>query len=142
MMSMPTGFVRNWLRRLGRVLGLGEAPAQSSSSAEKPKVYRVVELGKPRFQLRQGEEGLSVFDAGKVQPEDVLPAFRPGSLVITLEVEWLESFGLQVVRTPGELRLPKLLQENHMVISPGTGMTRKQFKQALKVLEDAWRVRS
>jgi hypothetical protein len=137
---METGFVRDWLRWLARVLGVGKVPAPFSSSAEKPKVYRVAEAGKPRFQLRQGEEGVSVFDARIVQPEDVLPAFRPGSLVVALEVEWLESFGLQVVKTPGEPWLPKLLQDNHAIIGPGTGMTRKQFKQALKVLEDALRV--
>jgi thiamine kinase-like enzyme len=139
---MATGFIHNWLGRLGRVLGVGALPAQRTSSAEKRKVYRVGEPGKPRFQLRQGEEGLSVFDARHVQPEDVLPAFRPGSLVVALEVEWLESFGLQVAKTPGEPRLPKLLQDNHAVICPGTGMTRKQFKQTLKALEDAWRVGS
>ncbi len=142
MMSMATGFIHNWLRRLGGVLGVRTLPAQPPRGAEKREVYRVVEPGKPRFQLRQGEEGLSVFDAGKVRPEDVLPAFRPGSSVIAIEAEWLESFGLQVVKTPGESRLPELLQDNHAIICPGTGMTRKQFKQALKTLEDAWRVRS
>jgi hypothetical protein len=90
--------------------------------------------------LRQGEEGLSVFDARHVKPEDIVPAFRPGSSVLSQDVEWLESFGLQLVKTPGDPQLPKLLQDNHAIICPGKGMTRKQFKQALKLLEAATRV--
>jgi hypothetical protein len=137
---MTKAFVRYCLGWIGRLFGVGKVAAYSLSAAEKPKVYRVVEPGKPRFQLGQGEEGLSVFDARKVKPEDILPVFRPGSLVVSLDVEWFESFGLQVVKTPGESLLPKLLQDNHAIIGPGTGMSRKQFKQALKVLEDATRV--
>jgi hypothetical protein len=128
------GLVRSFLSWIARTLGVRRPPA------EKAKVFRVVEPGKPRFQLRQGEEGLSVFDAGHVKPEDILPAFRPGSLVVSRDVEWLESFGLQVVKTPDDPGLPKLLQDNHAIICAGNGMTRKQFKQMLKALEDATRV--
>ncbi len=49
----------------------------------------------------------------------------------------VESFGLRVVATPGDPALPRLLQEHHLDIQPGEGMTRKQFKQALKALEQA-----
>jgi hypothetical protein len=125
-----------FLTALRRLFGL----AQPWSAAEKRKVYRVVEPGKPRFQLRKGEEGLSVFEASKVGPEDILPAFRPGSSVITLYVEGIEAFGLEVVNMPGDTSLPKLLQDNHSVICPSTGMTRKEFKQALKMLENTTRV--
>jgi hypothetical protein len=33
--------------------------------------------------------------------------------------------------------LPQLLQDNHMEIRPRPGMTRKQFKAALRALEQA-----
>ena len=141
-MAMAIGLARNWLRWFRRLLSGGEIVAQPPSGAEKRKVYRVVEIGKPRFQLRQGEEGVSVFDAGRVQPENILPAFRPGSSVLALDVQWLESFNLQVVKTTGDSGLPKLLQDNHAIIAPGSEMTRKQFKQALKALENASRVGS
>src|SRR2546422_711621 len=45
-------------------------------------ILRVAEAGKPAFQLRKGEEGLSVFDSGAVDPPltdaEVLSCFRPG----------------------------------------------------------------
>jgi hypothetical protein len=91
----------------------------------------------PRFQLRQGEEGLSAFDAEKVTPADILPSFRPGSLITTQEISTIEAFGLIVLKTPGDPKLPQLLQDNHMEIRPGDGMTRKQFKAALQALEQA-----
>ena len=93
--------------------------------------------GKPRFQLRQGEESLSTFDADKVTPVDILPSFRPGSLITTQEISKIESFGLSVVQTPGDPMLPQLLRDNHMEIRPAAGMTRNQFKAALRALEQA-----
>jgi hypothetical protein len=100
-----------------------------------PSVHRVYNAGKPRFQLRQGEEAISVFDAEKLTPADILPSFRPGSLIATQAISTIESFGLIVVHTPGDPKLPKLLQDNHMDIRPGDGMTRNQFKAAPKALE-------
>ena len=100
-----------------------------------PSVHRVYNAGKPRFQLRQGEEAISVFDAEKLTPLDILPSFRPGSLIATPKISTIESFGLTVVHTPGDAKLPQLLQDNHMDIRPGIGMTRKQFKAALRALE-------
>src|SRR4051812_10887567 len=124
---MMKAFVRYCLDFLKRLLG---RKGGSDVSGEKPaRVHRVFEKGKPRFQLRQGEEGVSVFDARKVKPEDILPSFREGSLITTQDTEWIESFGLRVVKTPGDLQLPRLLRDNHAVIGPGEGMTRKQFKQ-------------
>ena len=100
-----------------------------------PSVHRVYNEGRPRFQLRQGEEAISVFDAEKVTPAGILPNFRPGSLIATAEILTIESLGLIVVHTPGDPKLPQLLQDNHMDIRPGDGMTRKQFKAALRALE-------
>jgi predicted ThiF/HesA family dinucleotide-utilizing enzyme len=80
---------------------------------------------------------LSVFDAQSVNAEDILPHFREGSLVTTKDIEFVKSFGLDVVKTPGDASLPKLLQENHFEIRPGANMTRNQFKAALKALEKA-----
>jgi hypothetical protein len=102
-----------------------------------PSIHRVCTPGKPKFQLRQGEEGLSAFDAVKVTTSDIFPWFRPGSVTVTVEVARVESFGLQVVRTPGDLELPELLRENHVEIRPGDGMSRKAFKAALQALEQA-----
>ena len=49
-------------------------------------VLRVTEPGHPTFQLRKGEEGLSVFDPVAVAPPlttvEILENFRPGSFVI------------------------------------------------------------
>ena len=102
-----------------------------------PRVHRIYQPGKPRFQLRQGEEAISVFDAESVAPADVFPSFRPGNLIITVEIAMIESFGLMVAKTPGDPTLPDILQENHLDIQPREGMTRKQFKAALRALEQA-----
>ena len=53
-------------------------------------VHRVTERGKPGFQLRKGEEGLSVFDATKAGEEGMRSHFREGSEIRTrtiLEIE-------------------------------------------------------
>jgi len=102
-----------------------------------PSVHRVVEPGKPQFQLNKGEEGLSVFDAQKVDPSEVLAPgnFRPGSEIRTKTVAEVENLGLTLKKTPGNPNHPKILQENHWEIRPGTDMTRKQFKKRIKELE-------
>jgi len=100
-----------------------------------PSVHRVYTPGKPRFQLRQGEEAISAFDAEKTIPADILPSFRPGSLIATQKISAMEALGLAVVHAPSDPMLPQILQENHMEIRPGEGMTRKQFKAALRALE-------
>jgi RHS repeat-associated protein len=113
--------------------------ANGGAPGETDAFHRVYEAEKPAFQLRKGEEGLSVFDAEKVTPADVLPSFREGSLVTTQQRQLIESFGLKVEKTLGDESLPQLLRENHFEIGPGDGMTRNQFKQALKSLEQAAR---
>jgi len=102
-------------------------------------VIRVTEPGRLAFQLRKGEEGLSVFDPSTVQPPlteaEILSCFRAGSQILTRSVAEIEAKGLQVVPIPGADPLPQRLQEAHAEIRPGPGMTRAQFKQALAELE-------
>ena len=113
------------------------------------EVHRVFEEGNPKFQLRPGEEGLSVFDANAVGPEDVLPHFREGSLLTTRQIAEIEKRNLQVLSTPGHESLPQHLIDAHMEIRPSVEMIqeaaaqglsqkalRKRFKKALKELED------
>ncbi len=109
---------------------------RSAAISRQPAVIRVVEPGKPQFQLKPGEPGPSVFDAGKVTEREVLQGgFREGSTTTTRTVAEIEQQGLRVVCTPGNACLPPKLQEAHMEIRPGADMTRKQFKGALKELE-------
>jgi hypothetical protein len=111
--------------------------SQSSASNEGPAaVHRVFEEGKPKFQLRKGEDGLSVFDADVISPQDILPSFRPGSQLTTQQREFLESRGFKIRQTPGDESLPQILRDNHYEIGPGDNMTRNQFKAALKKLEE------
>jgi hypothetical protein len=102
-------------------------------------VFRVAEPGLPAFQLRPGEEGLSVFQPGRVDPSlavaEILEAFRPGSCVILRTVDVIEELGMQIIPIPGAGFLPPRLREAHAEIRPGPGMTRGAFKQALKELE-------
>ena len=106
-----------------------------TGAGPEPAVHRVVTPGKPQFQLRKGEEGLSVFDASKVTPEQVVPHFREGSGVTTKTVGEIESHGLKVEQTPGHPDLPQHLKDAHMEIRKSESMTRDQFKQAIKKLE-------
>lgn len=99
------------------------------------KVHRVTEPGKPKFQLNKGEEGLSVFDADKLNADDILPSFREGSELTTRTTQEITDLGLTIKKTPGDEILPIKLQENHWEIRPGAEMTRKQFKKTIKKLE-------
>lgn len=102
-------------------------------------VVRVSEPGRPAFQLRKGEEGLSVFDLEAVEPplteSEILEAFRPGSQTVARSVAEVEARGLRVAPIPGAGALPERLRAAHVEIQPGPGMTRAEFKQALKELE-------
>jgi hypothetical protein len=102
-------------------------------------VVRVAEPGKPAFQLRKGEEGISVFDPQSVTPPlteaEILDSFRPGSQAIMRSVAEIEQRGLLVVPIPGAGPLPERLRKAHAEIRPGPGMTRPQFKEILKELE-------
>lgn len=105
-------------------------------------LIRVAEPGKPAFQLRPGEEGVSIFDESKLDPAltgaEVLGAFRAGGIAIFRSKEEIELKGMRVVYLAGAETLPLRLQEAHAEIQAGPGMTRKQFKQALKELELPW----
>lgn len=102
-------------------------------------LVRVTERGRSAFQLRKGEEGISVFDLESVHPPlteaEVLQSFRSGSQVITHSVDEIVAKGLRVVPIPGTEPLPQRLRDSHAEIRPAPGMTRAQFKQALKELE-------
>ena len=102
-------------------------------------VFRVYEPGKPAFQLKPGEEGISGFNPNLVSPPrtgaEVLGSFRPGSQVMAVPVGRISAQGLTLIRTPGAGILPVRLQQSHMEIRPGPGMTRNQFKKALRGLE-------
>jgi hypothetical protein len=102
-------------------------------------IFRVVEQGKPVFQLRKGEEGISVFDPGVVAPPlteiEILGTFRPGSAVVSRSQAEIEAKGLLLIPLPGAGFFPPRLRSAHAEIRPGPGMTRSQFKIALKELE-------
>jgi hypothetical protein len=102
-------------------------------------LVRVTEPGKPAFQLRKGEEGISIFDLDAVSPplteEEILASFREGSLVIVRSESEIKEKGLAVVPLPGVDPLPQRLRDAHAEIRPGAGMTRAQLKRALKELE-------
>ncbi len=109
--------------------------SEISNHNQDASVHRVTGPGKPGFQLRKGEVGLSVFDATNLREEDILPHFREGSEIRTRTIQQIEEKGLQAVPTPGDPVLPQILQQAHIEIRPGHGMTRRQFKNALKALE-------
>jgi hypothetical protein len=102
-------------------------------------IVRVSVPGLPAFQLRKGEEGVSVFDPAAVDPplteEEILGSFRPGSQAVLRPVADIEAKGLQVVPVEGAETLPDRLRPAHQEIRPGAGMTRPEFKAALKELE-------
>ena len=102
-------------------------------------ILRVSEPARPAFQLRKGEKGLSVFDSESLQPplteEEVLLAFRPGSLAVIRSRLEIEAKGLILVRIEGGESLPERVREAHFEIRPGATMTRGQFKSILQELE-------
>ena len=102
-------------------------------------VLRVASPGQPAFQLRKGEQGLSVFRIGAVEPpltdDEILGAFRPGSIVVHRSGSQIAAMGLQLVSSPGAPFLPDRLQAAHEEIRPGDGMDRATFKEKLRDLE-------
>lgn len=100
---------------------------------------RVAESGRPAFQLRKGEEGISVFIPEAVHPAlsdaEILAAFRPGSIVVSRTDAEIFAKGLQIIPIPGAESLSDRLRAAHAEVRPGAGMTRARFKQALQELE-------
>jgi hypothetical protein len=102
-------------------------------------LVRVAEAGRPAFQRRKGEEGLSVFLPDLVDPPlteaEILENFRPGSVAVTRAESEVGARGLSLVPIPGADPLPPRLREAHAEIRPDPGMTRSEFKTALRELE-------
>ncbi len=102
-------------------------------------VVRVAEPGGPAFQLRKGEEGISVFNPAAVDPpvteEEIFDASRPGSAVVARTEDEIAAKGLLVVPIDGADVLPERLRQSHAEIRPSAGMPRPDFKKALKELE-------
>jgi len=98
-----------------------------------------MEPGRPAFQLRKGEEGISIFDTDAVEPalteSEILENFRAGSQVVHCSQTEIGRKGLVVVPVLGTHSLPSRLREAHMEIQKGPAMSRGQFKQLLKELE-------
>jgi hypothetical protein len=86
-------------------------------------VVRVAEPGRPAFQLRKGEEGLSVFVLERVNPplteSEVLESFRAGSQIIVRSEAEIEAKGLSLGSILGAEPLPQSLREAHAEIRPG-----------------------
>ena len=80
-------------------------------------IVRVAEPGRPAFQLRRGEEGLSVFLSEAVAPPlddlEILGPFRPGSLLVARSAAEIEAKGLNIVFVPGASSFPIRLQQAH-----------------------------
>jgi hypothetical protein len=60
---------------------------------------------------------------------------RAGSYLIPVPAEDVAAKGLSIVPVPGAGGLPDRLRDAHAELTPGHGMTRAGFKQALKELE-------
>jgi hypothetical protein len=101
-------------------------------------LVRVVEPGRSAYQLRKGEEGISVFDTEALEPaltqSEVLEGFRHGSQTVSCSRAEVESRGLVIVPIKGADSLPGRLREAHAEFRKGPEMSRGQFKQLLKEL--------
>jgi 2-iminoacetate synthase ThiH len=81
-----------------------------------------------------------VFDPAGVEPplteDEILDAFRPGSVIVYRTVAEIAGLGLELVPTNGADVLPERLRAAHREIRPGPAMTRSRFKAALRELEE------
>ena len=112
---------------------------EDASEHSPPSIIRIAVPGQAAFQLRKGEEGISVFDMTATAPvltaEEVMESFRPGSQPIARSIADIEAKGLHIVAIAGAETLPERLRQAHREIRPAIEMTREQFKRALKELE-------
>ena len=103
------------------------------------EVVRIATVGKPAFQLRKGEEGISVFVPSSVEPPlsdaEILDQFRVGSAIVVRVTSQIEEQGLLLLQVDGAENLTDRLRQAHHEIRPGAGMNRDEFKRALKELE-------
>lgn len=104
--------------------------------APKPEeVSRVVEEGQPKYQLKSGEEGLSVFAGMSDTAILGAAAWREGSSVETKKVSDIEAAELTLVQTHGDCDfLNEDGQDKHWEIRMAEGDTRNEFKAKLKSL--------
>jgi hypothetical protein len=97
---------------------MDEAPEPSPRS-----IVRIAVPGQPAFQLRKGEEGISVFDMTATDPvltaDEILANFRPGSQLIARSMAVLEAKVLCVAAIEGAESLPERLRQAHREIRPG-----------------------
>jgi len=92
----------------GAAKGAGETAPDTPGS-----FHRVVEQGKPQFQLKKGEAGLSVFAGDKLDPGEITPHFREGSQIKTTDLQRLKDLGTgKRDRCAFLARVPLLGQEN------------------------------
>ena len=102
-------------------------------------LVRVAEVGRPAFQLRPGEAGISVFDTESIDPpleeRELLSEFRPGSLILEIDPVIVERLKLRIVPVEGAGVLPERLRRAHAEVRPEPSMQRREFKRLLKELE-------
>jgi hypothetical protein len=68
--------------------------------------------------------------------EEILDAFRPGSIVVYRTVSQILALGLTLAMTEGADTLPERIRIAHREIRPSPGVVRTAFKAALKELEE------
>ena len=102
-------------------------------------IIRVGESGKPAFQLRKGEKGLSAFDTELVDPlltdDEITSAFRTGSILVLRTKDEITTKGLIIEEIEGAETLPIRLRLAHVEIRSGPNMDRAAFKRVLSELE-------
>lgn len=81
-----------------------------------------------------------MFDTNGVEPalseDEVLNAFRIDSYAVVVGTQQIDDCRLQISEIAGAAGLPDRLRMCHREIRPGAGMTRQEFKQALKRLTE------
>lgn len=120
------------------------AKAQASSTlddiedVEEGDLSRVATPGKKAFELRQGENGISVFHQKGLDPHisdaELLEEFREDSRIVKISYKDLIRMGFTVEWVEGDEALPQRLREAHYEIRPGEGMNRNAFKKKIKEL--------
>ena len=102
-------------------------------------LVRISEPGKPAFQWRKGEHGISVFDRDGIDPplgdEELLEVFREGRVLVERTTQDIEAHGLIVVPISGAPSLPVRRQTAHAEIRCSSGMARNEFQKRLTELE-------
>lgn len=103
-------------------------------------IARIAIPGRPAFQLRKGEEGISAFAMEAVDPPltelEILSVFRADSIVIYRIESQIEEHGLSLAMVPGSDTLPERLREAHCEIRAGSDQDRSAFKKHCKHWRD------